>query len=273
MFRHFLNGNKAERFEEEMQDLIDQGAEQGVITLDEGEMIQSIFELGDTVVREIMVPRTSIVAAAVETPIGHVLDLVLKNGHTRIPIYENDIDHIVGLLHAKDLLNYWGHPPEELLPGEIIRPTFFVPAGKKIVDLLAELRTSKGHMAIVLDEYGGTEGLVTLEDIIEEIIGDIHDEYDIEKESITHIDEDTILVDASLDIEDLEDMGGIKLPEGDYETLGGFITDLTGRVPQENDLVEYNGLVMTIRSADNRKINLVEIKRLPISGGEDDGPA
>lgn len=259
LYRRFRNGATA-RFEEEVQDLIDQGAEQGVITPGEGEMIQSIFELGETVAREIMIPRTSVVAASLDAPIGKILDLSVASGHSRLPIYENDIDRIVGVLHVKDLLPHWGVSSEETLPGDIVRQAIFVPETKKIPDLLAELRTQKSHMAIVLDEYGGTAGLVTMEDIIEEIIGDIHDEYDIEEETITRIDQQTILVDARLDIEDLEDYLDTKLPEGEYETVGGLITDLMGRVPTVNETVEIQNLLMTIRSADERKINQVEIK-------------
>jgi magnesium and cobalt transporter len=259
LFRKLRNGNSA-RFEEEVQDLIDQGAEQGVITPGEGEMIQSIFELGETLAREIMVPRTSVVAAPSNAPIGRILDLSVSSGHSRLPIYEDDIDHIVGVLHVKDLLPHWGVSSEEALPSDIVRQVIFVPESKKVVDLLAELRSQKSHMAVVLDEYGGTAGLVTMEDIIEEIIGDIHDEYDVEEEPITRIDQQTILVDARLDIEDLEDYLDIKLPEGEYETVGGLITDLIGRVPTEKETVAVENLVMTIRSADERKINQVEIK-------------
>jgi CBS domain containing-hemolysin-like protein len=259
-FKRLSNGKSAERFEEEVLELLDHGAEQGAITAGEGEMIQSIIELGETVAREIMVPRTSMVATSVDTPLGEVIALVLSSGHSRLPIFEGDIDHIIGILHAKDLLSYWGHTADEVLPREIIRPPIFVPATKLAVELLGEVRAKKSHMAFVLDEYGGTAGLITLEDIIEEIIGDIHDEYDVEEEMITTVDQNTVLVDARMDMEELEEYLGIKLPEGDYETLGGFIADLTGRVPEENESLEYHGMVMTIRSADERKISQVEIK-------------
>jgi CBS domain containing-hemolysin-like protein len=261
-FKRFRNHRSVGKFEEEIQDLIDHGAEQGVITPGEGEMIHSIFELGETVAREIMIPRTSIVAARIDATIGQVLELVLTQGHSRIPIYEKDVDHVVGVLHVKDILSYWGMSGEDHLPREAIRVPIFVHETKKIMEILAELRAQKSHMAIVLDEYGGTAGLVTLEDIIEEIVGDIHDEYDVEEESITQIENGTFLVDARFNLEELEDFLKVELPEGDYETLGGFIIDLTGRVPQENEYLEYQNLLMTIRSADERKINQVEIKIL-----------
>jgi len=261
LFRRLGNDNAAERFEEEMQDLIEQGAEKGVITPGEGAMIQSIFEFGETVVREVMVPRTSIVAADQSDSLKLILDLVLEKGHSRLPIYDGDIDHIVGMLHVKDLLRYWGTSLKETLPPEIIRPPILVPEDKKIMELLTELRLKKSHMAMILDEYGGTAGLVTLEDIIEEIIGEIHDEYDDEEEWITQVDGDTLLVDARLYIGDLEDYLSVKFPEGDFETVGGFIIDLTGRVPEQNEEIRHRNLVFTIRSADERKINLIEIKR------------
>ena len=263
------NGAFVDRFEEEIQDLIDQGAEKGVITAGEGEMIQSIFELGDTVAREIMVPRTSVTGVPQGSTIGQIIETLIKSGHSRLPVYEGDIDHIVGVLHAKDLLALWGHPTEEPLSQEIIRPPIFFPESKKVVDLLTEVRTKKSHLAIILDEYGGTAGLVTLEDIIEEIIGDIHDEYDIEEESITQIDDDVYLVDARVNVEDLSDHIGFEIPEGEYETIGGFISDLFGRVPEENEQVEYKALLMTIRSSDERKINKVEI-RLHSNGSNPD---
>jgi magnesium and cobalt transporter len=259
LFRRFRNGGP-ERIEEEIQDLIDHVAEQGRITPDEGEMIQSIFEFGDTVAREIMVPRTSIIAVPSDASLGQLIDSVIENGHTRLPVYDGDIDHIQGVLIAKDLLAHWGRNREDPMPRELVRPPIFVPESKKIVDLFKELRTKKSHMAIVLDEYGGTSGLLTLEDILEEIVGDIHDEYDVDEETITRLDDDTILVDARVTIEELSEYLGQDLPEGDYETLGGFITDLTGRVPTENEQVQYKDLLLTIRSADERKINQVEIQ-------------
>ena len=259
VFRRLTNGFSAEHFEEEIQELIDQGAERGVISPGESEMIQSIFELGETVAREIMVPRTSMVAVSQDATLGQAMDIILNNGHTRLPVFDTDIDHIVGILIAKDLLPFWGRAMEEPLPKEIIRSPILAPEVKKIMDLLAELKAKKSHMAIILDEYGGTAGLVTLEDIIEEIVGDIHDEYDVEEETITRLDDNTILVDARMNLEELADYLGIKLPEGEYESLGGFITDLLGRVPEENEQVSFQDLSMTIRSADERKINQVEI--------------
>ncbi len=252
----------AHKFEEDVQELIDEGAEKGVISADEGEMIQSLIEFGDIVAREIMIPRTDMVAISRDSTLREVIQLFIQYGHSRLPVYQKDIDDIIGVLHIKDLLAYWESPADTVLPEENMRRPYFIPEGKKVTELLAELRARKIHMTIVLDEYGGTAGLVTLEDVIEEIVGEIHDEYDEEDQKIIRISGDTILVDARLNLEDLADYLNIELPEGNYDSVGGFIIDLTGRVPQENEQIKYQDLLMIIRSADDRRIGQIEIKRL-----------
>ncbi len=252
----------AHKFEEDVQELIDEGAEKGVISADEGEMIQSLIEFGDIVAREIMIPRTDMVAISRDSTLREVIQLFIQYGHSRLPVYQKDIDDIIGVLHIKDLLAYWESPADTVLPEENMRRPYFIPEGKKVTELLAELRARKIHMTIVLDEYGGTAGLVTLEDVIEEIVGEIHDEYDEEDQKIIRINGDTILVDARLNLEDLADYLNIELPEGNYDSVGGFIIDLTGKVPQENEQIKYQDLLMIIRSADDRRIGQIEIKRL-----------
>lgn len=252
----------AHKFEEDVQELIDEGAEKGVISADEGEMIQSLIEFGDIVAREIMIPRTDMVAISRDSTLREVIRLFIQYGHSRLPVYQKDIDDIIGVLHIKDLLAYWESPADTVLPEENMRRPYFIPEGKKVTELLAELRARKIHMTIVLDEYGGTAGLVTLEDVIEEIVGEIHDEYDEEDQKIIRINGDTILVDARLNLEDLADYLNIELPEGNYDSVGGFIIDLTGKVPQENEQIKYQDLLMIIRSADDRRIGQIEIKRL-----------
>jgi len=252
----------AHKFEEDVQELIDEGAEKGVISADEGEMIQSLIEFGDIVAREIMIPRTDMVAISRDSTLREVIQLFIQYGHSRLPVYQKDIDDIIGVLHIKDLLAYWESPADTVLPEENMRRPYFIPEGKKVTELLAELRARKIHMTIVLDEYGGTAGLVTLEDVIEEIVGEIHDEYDEEDQKIIRISGDTILVDARLNLEDLADYLNIELPEGNYDSVGGFIIDLTGKVPQENEQIKYQDLLMIIRSADDRRIGQIEIKHL-----------
>jgi len=252
----------AHKFEEDVQELIDEGAEKGVISAGEGEMIQSLIEFGDIVAREIMIPRTDMVTISRDSTLREVIQLFIQHGHSRLPVYQKDIDDIIGVLHIKDLLAYWESPADTVLPEENMRRPYFIPEGKKVTELLAELRARKIHMTIVLDEYGGTAGLVTLEDVIEEIVGEIHDEYDEEDQKIIRINGDTILVDARLNLEDLADYLNIELPEGNYDSVGGFIIDLTGKVPQENEQIKYQDLLMIIRSADDRRIGQIEIKRL-----------
>ena len=206
-------------------------------------MIQSIFEFKDTLVREIMVPRTEIVGVDAEALIQTIIDLMVKHGHSRLPIYSENLDNVIGLLHVKDLLPYWGRPTDQSLPREVVRQPFFVPETKKIVQLLKELRGQKFHMALVLDEYGGISGLVTMEDIIEEIIGEIEDEYDRQEPRLVPLEEGRAEVDARLEIEELENFFNLEIGERDFESVGGFVIHLLGRVAQgrRNNLLSGSG--------------------------------
>lgn len=251
----------AQKLEEEILELIDEGAEKGVISSTEGDMIQSIFQFGDTVVREIMIPRTDIVAISETAFLNEVIETALGQGHSRLPVYKDDIDHVTGILHVKNLLAHFGAPADQPLPPGLTKHPFFIPEGKKVGELLRDFQTQKTHMAVVLDEYGGTAGLVTLEDIIEEIVGEIEDESDTDENKIVRLTPSTILVDARLNLEELGEYLDLDLPEGKYESVGGFIIDITGNVPQENEQVEYGDLLITIREADERKISQVEITR------------
>ena len=257
--------------EREIQHLIDAGEQEGVISEDEGEMIQSILSFRDTTVREIMVPRTEVVAAGSDTAIGTLLELVIRVGHSRIPVYSGTLDNIVGILHVKDLLACWGQ--EHLDLTSFLRTPHFVPETKKISQLLKELRDRKSHMAIVIDEYGGLAGLVTIEDILEEIVGEIRDEHDTEEGRITRTPDGDLLVDARLDIEELAEHLGVKIPEGNFESVGGFIINLMGRVPQPRETIEYAPLKMTVESADARKIHTVRVSIHDQPAGSPETPA
>jgi magnesium and cobalt transporter len=259
-FRRLSKLDKPKDLEKEIQQLIDEGEERGLISEDEGDMIQGIFSFRDTVAREIMVPRTDTLAAPVDTPIESIIRLIVESGHSRIPIYQDSIDNIVGILHAKDLLQYWGKDSIELR--ETLRPPYFIPESKKISDVLRDLRHRKSHMAIVIDEYGGTAGVLTLEDIIEEIIGDIMDEYDSEENWLMEQEDGSILVDARLDIEELEDYLDVEFPEGKFESIGGFVISRLGRVPGVNEKIQFQGLEMVVEAADSRKIERIRIRRL-----------
>jgi magnesium and cobalt transporter len=261
---NFLNLRQHKRkplpadIEKELQQLIDAGEEEGLISEDEGEMIQSIFTFGDTVAREIMVPRTDAVLVGVETTIQDLLQLIIEKGHSRIPVFSGNIDNIIGILHVKDLLAFWRQPDVNLQ--NILRTPYFIPETKKISHLLKELRAKKLHMAVVIDEYGGTSGLVTIEDIIEEIIGEIQDEYDSEDVRMTSTAEGDLLVDARLEIEKLAEHFNMQVPEGDFESVGGFIISLLDRVPQPQETIIYAPIEMVIESADARKIGKVRVR-------------
>ncbi len=242
----------------EIKQLIDVGEEEGLLSEDEGEMIQSILSFRDTLAREIMVPRTDAVFISADTPIEKLLQLVIQEGHSRFPVHSGSSDNIIGILHVKDLLTFWS--AEHLDLKDIIRTPYFIPETKKISHLLRELRDKKSHMAIVIDEYGGTAGLVTIEDIIEEIIGEIHDEHDNDEILMVATDEGDLVVDARLEIEKLVEHFNLEVPKGNFESVGGFIISLLGRVPQPQETITHAPLEMTIESADARKIRKVRVR-------------
>ena len=262
LFRKKFEPTPESLLEKDMQELIDQGEEQGLLTPEQGEMIQSIFEFKDTVVREVMVPRTEMLSVSDEVTIQAVIHLTLEHGHSRLPIYRENQDNIIGLLHVKDLLPFWNLPPEQPIPAEIIRPPTFVPETKKIVQLFKELKAEKVHMAVVLDEYGGTAGLVTMEDIIEEIIGEIEDEYDRREPRLKAMGEGRAEVDARLEIEELETYFNLAIEEKDFESVGGLIIQLLGRVPKTGEKIYFQDLEMTIQDADNRRIRRVLVEKI-----------
>jgi len=259
-FRRLAGVQNADDVEKEIQQIIDEGEQRGLISEDEGEMIQGIFSFRDTIAREIMVPRTDTVYAEAETKLTEIIRIIIESGHSRIPIYQDNIDNIVGTLHAKDLLPFWG--TEDIAIREIMRSPYFIPETKKISEVLKDLRDNKSHMAIVIDEYGGTAGILTLEDIIEEIIGEIMDEYDDEQKLIIEHEDGSIIVNARLDVDKLEDFLQIELPEGDFESVGGFIISLIGKVPEVNEKILYNDIEILIEAATSRKIDRVRIRKL-----------
>jgi len=256
-FRHRKKPSQPD-LQKKIQQLIDVGEEEGLLSEGEGEMIQSILSFSDTLAREIMVPRTDAVIISADTPIEELLQLVIQEGHSRFPVHGGSIDNIIGILHVKDLLSCWSE--EHLDLKDILRTPYFIPETKKISHLLKELRDKKSHMAIVIDEYGGTAGLVTIEDIIEEIIGEIHDEYDNDDTLMVATDEGDLLVDARLEIEKLVEHFNLEVPKGNFESVGGFIISLLGRVPQPHETITHAPLEMTIESADARKIRKVRVR-------------
>jgi CBS domain containing-hemolysin-like protein len=256
-----------EDLEREIQHIIDEGEERGLITRQEGELIESIFEFRDTLVREIMVPRLEMVGVERLTPLDQIIALVRACGHSRFPVFEGDIDHIKGILLAKDLLVFWQTPEETWNLDRVLRPAYFIPESKKISDLLRDLVERKTQIAIVIDEYGGTAGLIALEDILEEIVGEIYDEYDRQEPRLSPREDGSVLVDARLDVEELMDHFDLPRPEGKFESVGGLLIHLLGRVPQVNDRVEIQNLELTVLTADERRAKQVQARRLPLEEG------
>ena len=265
--RNFFSADDQARLEEEIQSIIDAGEEKGLIDQQSGEMIQSILEFRDTVVREVMIPRTEMIAIRSDATIEEILELTIKYGHTRMPVYADNVDNILGILNVKDLLKFWSNPMTEMDILSSLRKPYYIPETKNTHHLLHELKEKKYHMAIVIDEYGGTSGLVTLEDLIEEIVGEIHDEHDEKKGSIVELSDGYTLIDGRVEIEVIEDSLGVKFQEGKFETLGGFILNLLKRIPVTGEVIHIDNLEMVIESADERSVKKVKLKRLDGSGG------
>ena len=253
-----VGGGKAEQpelSEEELRTLVDVGASEGVVERNEREMIHKVFELEDTPVRAVMVPRTDMFCLDLETPIPDVLPALRENLHSRVPVYEGSIDVIVGVLYTKDLLPYvaTGLPPTFELRAHL-HPPYFVPESKRADALLQEFQAKRLHMAIVVDEYGGTAGLVSLEDLLEELVGEIADEYDEPERLIQRVDETTYRVSGKLPIDELNTIAGLSISKHDYDTVGGWVLDLFGRVPRKAERAETPEAVVTVEKMERTRI-------------------
>lgn len=246
---------------EEIHDLMDEGQAKGLVTNEESDMVFAVLDLKETKAQSIMIPRIEVSSAPVDASLGEIIKLVADCGHTRIPIHKENIDQIVGILHAKDLLKLWGEDPHIIVPAEILRKPYFVPENKLISDLLKELKENKNHLAVVTDEYGGTAGIVTIEDILEEIVGDIQDEHDNDLPLITRLGQGRFLVDARLEADRLAEDLRVKLPKGDFESVGGLIIHLLGRIPEEGETFSFRNFDITIQNADQRKIKKTLFQR------------
>ena len=250
----------AEDIEQEIQEILDDGEEQGLITREEGEMISSILEFRDTLVREIMTPRSDMVSAEAKVSAAELIQLITDEGYTRIPIYQDSPDNIIGILHAKDLLPFCLKAATMPAASELVKPAFFVLDTRKIVNLLKDFQSQKGHMAVVTDEFGSVRGLVTLEDVLEEIVGEIRDEYDKAEKRWKVVNEHMLLTDAKVNLEEVEDFFCITLPEGPTESVGGLIIHQLDRVPPVGATMLINSLAFEVVSADRRRIHTVKIQ-------------
>jgi gliding motility-associated protein GldE len=249
--------------EDEIKTLVEVSEQRGQLEQDEKEMIRGIFEFSETSVREIMVPRVDIISLPITAPMQEIVRVIKQEGHSRIPIYHDNLDNIAGIIHVKDLLP---HLQDGEFRGELaslVRPAHFVPEGKKIDDLLRQFQVEKFHMAMVVDEYGGTAGLVTLEDVLEEIVGEIQDEYDSEIPLYTRLDDHTFIADARISVYEVNELLGEKLiPEEEgYESLGGFIFSLTGNLPRPNESLNYGDLNFVIEETAGKRISKIRIKK------------
>jgi putative hemolysin len=250
--------------EAELKSMVDAGHEGGVLEQDERQMIYSIFEMGDTLVREIMLPRIYITALEVHTPLEQALDVFLQSGHSRVPVYEDSVDNILGLLYAKDLLKVWREGSKIDSLHSLLRSAYFVPEAKVVDELLAEMQTRRVHMAVVVDEYGGVAGLVTMEDIVEEIVGEIRDEYDQGEElPYTQVAEGEYIFMGRVDLGDFNELMGSHLPLEDAETLGGFIYGQMGRVPVSGESVQVDDLELIVEQVSKHRIRKVRARKLP----------
>ncbi len=254
--------------EEELLAMADVAVEEDVIEREERQLIHSIIEFGDTVVREVMVPRPDMVAVEARASVSDALELVMSAGYSRIPVYEQGIDDIAGILYAKDLMKAVREGRAEEPVRNMARPARFVPETKRVAELMPEMQKSKTHMAVVVDEHGGTAGIVTLEDLLEELVGEIVDEYDVEEPPVEPLPDGGVRVSARMPIDELNDLLGAEFPEGDYDTVGGLVYFLLGHVPAEGETVDYDGHRLHAERVQGRRIGRVRVSKLAPSEAE-----
>lgn len=261
------NADEEQVTEEEIRMMVDVGEEKGVIEVAQKEMIDNVFEFDDIDVGDIMTHRTDMAAVEVTKTVEEVVAIAIEEGYSRIPVFEEDQDNIIGVIYVKDLLQYVGKKvPSGISIKHLMRKAYYVPETKGCGDLFKEMTESHIQFAVVVDEYGGTAGIVTIEDLVESIVGNIQDEYDDEDEEISKIDENTFTIDGITDLDEVDELVGVKLPEGDYDTLGGFIISLLGYLPQEGQQteVDFENLHFTVLNVEDRRIGKVKVEITPV---------
>lgn len=261
--------------EEELRLLVTVGEEEGVLEEEETDMIHSIFEFADTTVREVMIPRIDMVTLDSNATVTEAVDLALQGGFSRIPVYEESIgiDEVIGVLYTKDMLKQLREGHNTFPIRDLVRSAYFVPETKKLDDLLREIRQKHVHMVIVVDEYGSVAGLVTIEDLVEEIVGDIQDEYDHEEVLYEKVNENEHIFDAKISIDDFNEMMETHLEEGDYETLGGFVYAQLDKIPVVGDTITSQDLKFTVLATRGRRITKIRVERVPLDALQIEGPA
>lgn len=251
--------------EHEIQELLEDGEEQGLISSHEEQLITAIFHFRATVASEIMTPTAEIIRAGVDSSVQEMARLISEEGYTRIPVFSGSQDNIIGILHAKDLLRIFDQDQNQETPARLedcLNLPMVIPESKPVIELLREFQAKKNHLAIVKDEFGGVRGLITLEDVIEEIVGEIDDEHDQVEREIMEVDQQTILADAKIDIEIVERHFQCRLPDGPYESVGGLIIHRLGRMPQNGDTVKAGPLTLTVLVTGPRRVRTVRIRKL-----------
>jgi CBS domain containing-hemolysin-like protein len=252
-----------ETSEEEIQAFIDAGQEEGILEHGEGEMIQSIVHFGDKVAREVMTPRTQIIAVDINSPVDKLLQVIVSKRHARIPVYRDDLDNIEGIVHERDLLRLWQRGDKLENFRSLIKPAYFVPETKPVDDLLQEMKEKGDQMVLVVDEYGGVAGLITMEDLIEEIVGEIHDESEADTEKIVEETKGVFVVPGSLELSALEERLGMPLvAETDCTTVAGAVVELFGRLPSPGEKIEHGGVEIEVLAADRRRVQRLRLKML-----------
>lgn len=242
-----------------------EGEEKGIIEEEERELIHGVIDFGTTMVREVMVPRIDMIAVRDDTPLEEICEVLEKHGHSRLPVYHEKVDEIVGLVYMFDIMRAENRAKENSI-GQFVRPIAFTPESKRIHDLLHEFREKQMFMAVVVDEYGGTAGLVTLEDLIEEIFGEIHDEYDVQHLPVIDAGESLFVLDARMRKDEAEELLGTKFPRGEYETVAGFVLKKLGRIPRKGESFQHDNFQVTILEATERTVTRVKFKLNPIRG-------
>jgi CBS domain containing-hemolysin-like protein len=250
---------------EELRIIVERGTEQGILEAEEEQMISAVMELGERRIHEVMVPRVDIVAVPMNASLDEVVDTIVKAGHSRIPAFDGTIDHIVGVLYAKDLLPYLKGTEKRFDIRSLMRPPVFIPESRSIDDVLHEFQRSKVHIGIVIDEYGGTAGLVTIEDLLEEIVGEITDEYDkVEEPMLEKLSDNEARIDGRASVDDLAEAFDIQMNGADaeeFDTVGGLVYHYVGGIPKVGDSVSVDGLTLTVESTDGRRVGKVLAKR------------
>ncbi len=260
-FNWFKKKRKIES-EEELRKIIAQGEKEGIITEEEEDLITSIFEIGDTPVEEVMVPRVDMVSISAEETIDKIIDIFIKEGYSKMPVYHNSIDNIIGIIYVNELLKLW-HSKKQYLACDLMKLPYFIPYTKNVLDTIREFQQKHISIAIIIDEYGGVCGLVTMEDLVEEIVGELQDELDKEEVLFKEVKEGSYLINGKAEIDNIEEIFNVNFSdEYDARTIGGLVIEVLGRIPQKGDKITIKGLKISVVDATKQKVNRVLVKKI-----------